>query len=150
MSAITFDDTHWPLLLIHFTGAPSLAQTETYLGRRLDYLRRPEPHLIIYDTHRIRFISSEVRQRHMEWSRATEALRREKLLGNALIVTSPLVRLAMSLAVNVVRAEVPYFVAPALPEAALWSAGRLEERGYPAAAERIRQHFAPLAAPRSH
>ena len=147
MSGITFDDTHWPLLLLRFEGTPTPEQLEAYLARRLEYLRRQERHGIVYDTRQVRFITSEVRQRHADWSREHQAPRRQFLVGNALIISSPIIRLTMNLVLSLGGEKVPYSVAATVPEGALWVAQRLREAGETEPAERLRHHFEPLAQP---
>ncbi|WP_309896022.1 hypothetical protein [Archangium sp.] len=145
MSAITFDDTHWPLLLLRFEGTPTPEQLEAYLARRLEYLQRQERHGIVYDTRQARLITSQVRQRHAAWSREHQAQRRQFLVGNALIIPSPVIRLSMNLVLSLGGAKVPYSVAATVPEGALWVAHRLHEAGETEPAERLRRHFEPLA-----
>jgi hypothetical protein len=147
MSAITFDDTHWPLLLLRFEGTPTPEQLEAYLVRRLEYLQRQERHGIVYDTRQAHLITSHVRQRHAAWSREHQAPRQRFLVGNALIISSPVIRLSMNLVLSLGGAKVPYSVAATLPEAALWVAHRLHEAGDTEPAERLRHHFEPLAQP---
>jgi len=147
MSSITFDDSHWPLLLLRFEGVPTAQQFEAYLARRLEYLQRQERHGIVYDTRQTRLITSELRQRHSAWSREHNALRQRFLVGNALIITSPVIRLTMNMVLSLGREKVPYSVAATVPEAALWIASRLSDAGDVEPAERLRRHFEPLAHP---
>ncbi|HYO53677.1 hypothetical protein [Archangium sp.] len=141
MSTTLFDESLWPLLVIHFSGIPTSEEFEAYLSRRLDYLRRYERHAIVYDTRRVRLLPAEMRTRHVVWTREHEALRREMLVANAIVITSPVIRLTLNLALHAMRDDVPYFVAPTLSEAALWAADRLRDVGHPIPAERIRRHF---------
>jgi hypothetical protein len=143
MSSITFDETHWPLLIVRFSGVATPEEFEAYLAHRLACMRRQERHVVIYDTRKARLIPSEHRQRHVEWIREYEALRDQTLLGNALIITSPVIRLTMNLVIHLRSDVLPYFVAATLPQAALWGADRLRDAGEVATAEGLRQHFEP-------
>jgi hypothetical protein len=147
MSSILFDDSHWPLLLIRLEGAPAPEQLEAYLARRLEYMRRQERHGIVYDTRHTRLITTELRQRHTAWSQEHKVLRQHFLVGNALIITSPFIRLTMNMVLHLGGAKVPYSVAATMPEAALWIANRLHDAGDVEPAERLRRHFEPLAPP---
>jgi len=147
MSSITFDDSHWPLLLLRFEGTPTSEQLEAYLARRLEYLRRQQRHGIVYDTLQTRLITSEIRQRHTAWSREHRAARLRFTVGNALVMTSPFMRLTMNLVLSLGGEKVPYSVAATVPEAALWIANRLHDAGDVEPAERLRRHFEPLAHP---
>ena len=63
----TFDDSHWPLLGMRLTGELSRTEFETFLDRCTQYLQRGERHLSILDASALRFLSTEQRQRHVEW-----------------------------------------------------------------------------------
>jgi hypothetical protein len=147
MSSITFDDSHWPLLLLRFEGTPTAERFEAYLARRLEYLHRQERHGIVYDTRQAHLIPAELRQRHAAWSREHNAARQRFIVGNALIITSPFIRLTMNLVLSLGGEKVPYSVAATVPEAALWVAHRLHDAGDVEPAERLRRHFEPLAHP---
>ncbi len=147
MSSITFDDSHWPLLLLRFEGTPTAEQLEVYLARRVEYLRRQERHGVVYDTRQARVITSEIRQRHTAWSREHRAPRLRFIVGNALVITSPFIRLTMNMVLSLGGEKVPYSVAATVPEAALWIANRLHDAGDVEPAERLRRHFEPLAHP---
>lgn len=126
---------------MRFSGVPTREELEAYLARRLACLRRGERHGIVYDTRQVRLIPPELRARHTEWTREHEALRRQGMLGNALVITSPVIRLTISLAVHLRWEGVPYCVTATVPEAALWMAQRLEDEGQTEPAGRIRRHF---------
>lgn len=146
MNSISFDEAHWPLLIVRFTGLPSEERFDAYLAQRLEYLRRGERHVVVYDTRQARVITSEMRQRHVEWMHQHEALRYQTVLGHALIITSPFFRLTMGVVLGLKRGRTaPYSVWASLPPAALWGADRLAEAGEGAAAERLRHDFAPAA-----
>jgi hypothetical protein len=138
---IEFDDTLWPLLIIRIAGRPTMRDLEAYLDRRLEYMRRPERHVLLYDTSDLRMPSNEMNQRHVAWLKEHDALIQEKVVATSVIITSPLVRLTASAMAHFWRSRVPYHITANLPEAARWAADRLHDAGYPVQANLIRQRF---------
>jgi hypothetical protein len=147
----TFDDSQWPLLGVRLIGEPSRQEFEAYLDRSTQYLQRGERHLCIFDMSALRLLSTEQRQRHVEWLEANAALMRKTLLGLACVITSPTVVLTMSVIFHVRPPPVPYTILSRLDAAGAWAARRLEEAGLRDPAERVRRLFSvgTLVAPAS-
>jgi hypothetical protein len=137
----TFDDSLWPLLGVRLSGEPSPQQFEAYLARSTQYLQRGESHVCIFDVSTLRLLSSEQRQRQVEWLKANAALMRQTLLGVVYVVTSPVIRLTMSVIFHFESPNVPYAIRPNLDAAGAWAAMRLTESGLRAPAERIRRQL---------
>jgi hypothetical protein len=140
-SAITFDDSLWPLLVVRFSGTPTNQQFEDYLATRQMYLDRREKHALIYDTVRFNVLTNEQRQRQINWLRERTKLMQDTSLGSALVIVSPVMRLTLSIVLQFSQAKTPTYAARSLPEAARWAAGRLEDAGLVKAAQRVRVHF---------
>ncbi|WP_147333207.1 hypothetical protein [Archangium gephyra] len=140
--SITLDDSFWPLLTVQIRGAVPLASFEDYLAQRLTYLQRPEKHVTLFDMRNAPMLSSDVRQLQAEWLKQHGALLDAQMLGHALVITSPLLRLMMSTFLKVrPRSHTPYVVTPNLSDAARWGLKVLEEAGSTPPAERIKAHF---------
>lgn len=140
---ISVDDTHWPLLVIRHTGVPQPEDLEAYLARLDALLHRPERRVVLMDSRQGGLASPELRQRQVQWLADNERLLRDKLLGTAYIVTSPFIRLALSIALHIKPPPGLYLVTPSLQEAVQWAAERFEEAGLPAEAARVRQCQVP-------
>ena len=134
-----FDDSHWPLLGVRLTGELSRQEFEAYLDRSTQYLQRGERHLCIFDLRALWLLSSEQRQRHVEWLETNAALMRQSLLGLAYVITSPTVVLSMSVIFHFRPPPVPYTIVPHLDAASAWVARHLDEAGLRAPAERVRR-----------
>ena len=91
--SLLVDDAFWPLLIVQFQGTVSLPRFEEYLAQRLTYLQREEKHVILFDMRHAPMLSSELRHRQSEWLKLHSALLDSKVLGHALVITSPLLRL---------------------------------------------------------
>ncbi|HLM44198.1 MAG TPA: hypothetical protein VK458_10030, partial [Myxococcaceae bacterium] len=73
-ASIAFDDTLWPLLIIRISGKPTMRELETYLDQRLEYMRRPERHVLLYDTSQLRLPANDLNQRHVAGLKEHDAL----------------------------------------------------------------------------
>lgn len=146
-ASIEFDDTLWPLLIIHISGKPTMRELEAYLDKRLEYMRRPERHVLLYDTSQLRLPANDLNQRHVAWLKEHDALIQQKVVATSVIITSPLIRLTVSAMAHFWRSPVPYHLTATLPEAARWAADRLHEAGFHVQANLIRQRFGASVSP---
>ena len=140
--SITFDDAHWPLLISRFQGTATDAEYEAYLARATSYLQRGELYVTVTDMSQYPMPPAAHRQRQAEWLKEHERRMCEHLLGCALVVTSPLVRLALSAVFHIQPMPTPYIIVPDMASGAKWAADRLENAGLIHAAGRVRDHFA--------
>lgn len=141
-SGFEFDDSLWPLLLIRFTGNPGMQELETYLAKRLEYMRRNEPHVLLYDTRNARMLSNPLTQRHVAWMKEHDELRRKTVVASTVVITSPVIRLTASAVLHFWPAKTPYHFCATLGEAVNWAADWLHKTGHPHKAHQVRQHLA--------
>jgi hypothetical protein len=140
-SPLVVDDSLWPLLIVEIRGTVPLARFEEYLAQRLTYLQRPEKHVTLFDMRHAPMLSSKLRHLQSEWLKQHGALLDAQMLGHALVITSPLLRLTMSTFLKVRPRNAPYLVTPHLNDAAHWCLEALEEAGSNPPADRIKAHF---------
>ncbi|HYO65517.1 MAG TPA: hypothetical protein VEU33_05495 [Archangium sp.] len=139
MSAIImFDDSRWPLLLLRVTGAMSDKQFGAFLAQSDTYLARGEKYVSILDLGQVGLPSPAQRQMQAEWIRRHDAPLRELVLGNANIITSAPIRLALSLIFHLNPLPMPYAAVADMDSALRFVLGKLEEGGRRDDAERIR------------
>ncbi|MFY0572830.1 hypothetical protein ACN28E_54620 [Archangium lansingense] len=137
---VDFDDESlWPLLLVGYVGTPSAEQQEEYQARLSACLRRGEKYVSIIDTRSFVGIPMAQRQRMAEFLKEQEDLFRQVSLGTCLLITSPMVRLIVSVVFHLKPMPSPYYVAASMPAALDWVIGRLEAAGLTEDAARIRQ-----------
>jgi hypothetical protein len=150
LAPISVDDSLWPLVIVRMVGTSSPAEFEAYLEKRLEFLRRGQPHLhlVEVDTSRNCPLPPEQRQRLVKWMAQHEEAIRQRLLGLAYATDSAQVRLTLSLIFHSKAPTYPYVVVPNLALGGAWAAGRLNEAGLHADAERVRGHFGLLRHPR--
>jgi hypothetical protein len=140
-SPIIVDDSLWPLIIVRFERDPSAQEFAEYLARRSMYLERPEQTVSILDASRVRTGTAEQRQLQAEWIKRNAALLRQRSLGSAHIISSPVIRLVTSLILHVQPIPTPHIVVSGMNEAVAWALKRLEGAGDTLAAERVRHHF---------
>jgi hypothetical protein len=138
---ITFDDSLWPLLVTRVAGAMTDKQFEEFLARSTTYVERGEKYVSITDVAQVGIPSAAQRQMQAEWIRQHEVALRERVLGNANIITSAPIRLALSLIFHLKPLPMPYAAVGDMDSALRFVTAKLEESGMGAEAERIRRHF---------
>ena len=142
MSAIiTFDDSLWPLLVIRVTGAMSDKDFEAYLARSSAMVERGERYVSITDLSKAGLPSAEQRRLQAEWLREYEAALGKQVLGNASIITSAPIRLAVSLVFSIKPLPMPNVAVSDMDSALRYVIGKLEEGGFVSEAERVRSHY---------
>jgi hypothetical protein len=140
----SFDESQWPLLVVKLTGEPSSLAFEDYLTRSTQYLQRQERHVCVFDVSALQILSSEQRQRQVEWLKANEVLMSRTLLGVSYVVTSPVVRLTLGVIFHFKPPPAPYAFHTHLREAREWATMRLDEAGLRTSAKRIRRMGSPM------
>ena len=129
---ITFDDASWPLLTVSFTGKNSLQDFDAYLEKVTEYLHRGEKHVVVLDTRGLTTGPTlEQRQRQVGWIHANLSALRQRSLGNAFVITSPFIRLAMNIVYQLQPLPTPYTIVGDIKVARSWALGRLQAAGLP-------------------
>lgn len=140
-SYVRLDDSRWPLQVVKFVGGVTLRQHEQIMAEMTASLRRRERHISLIDLSQGAIPTAEQRQRYAAWIQENEALMREVLLGMAIVVTSPAMRLTVSTVFHLRPLPVPYFIASWELDAAAWSIALLEDQGLRPQAERLRSQY---------
>lgn len=125
----TFDDSRWPVLHLWLPGTLTAHGHEECLATFAGYLRRGERFLLIVDLSRVGLVPIEQRWRQVEWFEEHERPLREQVLGTAVILVSPIVRLSVSTILFFKPLPLPLATFPHLAAAEAWAAERLQEAG---------------------
>ncbi|QRK12861.1 hypothetical protein JQX13_24210 [Archangium violaceum] len=123
----TFDDSRWPMLHLWLPGTLPAQGLEESLAAVSRYLLRGERFLIIIDMSRVGIIPLEQRWRLVEWLDAHKQPLRERMIGVAIIVASPVVQLSVSAVLFARPLPFPNISCPDLSSAEAWAAKRLQE-----------------------
>jgi hypothetical protein len=141
LASTTTDESLWPLLISRFEGRATDADFETWLTRGSALLQRRERHVVVIDLTRIEVPTAAQRWRQAEWLEAHAELMREWQLGCALVITSPFLRMTLSVIHHVRPIPVPYVVVSDVAAGVEWGLAQLEEAGMQVQAERIRRRL---------
>ena len=139
----TYDDSFWPLLLIRLEGELSDQEFEKFFAHGHATLERRERYASLFDLSRMALPSAEQRQQLVTFSKEIEPLLREYLLGSAFVITSPFLRLTLSLVFHLARTTAPHVVVPTEASGVEWALTRLHQSGFSAQAGHIRLHYFP-------
>ncbi|QRK13347.1 hypothetical protein JQX13_26910 [Archangium violaceum] len=140
-ASFTFDDSLWPLLIFRLTGVLPDKQFAELLARSSTYVERGERYAFISDMSHAGLFTATQRQMQVAWIHKHEAALRERVLGSATIITSPPIRLSLSLIFHLKPLPMPNAVFADMDAAVRYILGKLEEGGLVSEAERIRHHF---------
>ncbi|ATB34340.1 hypothetical protein [Melittangium boletus] len=144
MSAtLTFDDSHWPLVILRITGVMTNGQFAQFLAGSTSVLARGGKYASITDVSQAGIPPLAQCRQLAEWMRQHEARMREHVLCNAIVAPSASLRLSMSLVFHLMPPPMPHIAVSDMASAVDFALARLvdAERGSDAA--RIRRHFAP-------
>ena len=123
---VSFDDSLWPLLVVKFIGTTSDHEFEAYLEKMSAYLQRGDKYVCIYDSTEMKDSPLVHRQRQLEWLKANDAPLRQWMIGTGFIVTSPVIRLAMSVINQLNKPPCPSSAVANMKAALEWAAERFK------------------------
>ncbi|HEX8439803.1 STAS/SEC14 domain-containing protein [Archangium sp.] len=124
-----FDDSRWPLLQLRLPGTLSSQGHETCLADFNGYLGRGEKFALLVDLARVGLVPLDQRWRQVEWFSEHELTLRQLLLGTALVVTSPVVRLSISAMLYFKPLPIPLATFAHLGAAEDWASDRIRDAG---------------------
>jgi hypothetical protein len=124
-----FDDSRWPMLLLRLPGTLSSRGHEECLAALSGYLRRGEKFALLVDLARVGLVPLDQRWRQVEWFSEQELNLRQLLLGTAVVVTSPVVRLSISAILYFKPLPLPLATFAQLNTAEAWAAERIRDVG---------------------
>ena len=146
MSAVlTFDDSLWPLVIFRCVGVMTNPQFDEFLARSESFLERDQPYVSITDMSQAGIPPLEQCRKLAEWLHTHEARLSERVLCNAILVTSAPLRLSMSLVFHL-KKSMPRRAVSDMGEALQFAVDKLNEAGRPADAQRILHGFTTAGA----
>jgi hypothetical protein len=126
---IGVDDRYWPIVVFRFAGELSLAELDDYLAKMELLLDRPgrSGGLVLHE--KVRAWDSAMVRRQAAWMKANADRIREKSLGVALVVTSPLLRGLLRAILWIQPMPQAHRVFADIPSALAWLSERLASGG---------------------
>ncbi len=137
----TTDDSLWPLLISRLSGRATDADFEAFLAQASAFLEGEERYVLVVDLSRLDVPTAAQRWRLAEWLETHAASMQKRLLGCAFVITSPFLRMTLSVIHHVRPIPVPFVVVSDVASGVEWSVARLEESELQAPLGRIRQRF---------
>ena len=126
---IEVDDRYWPVVLFRFAGQVTLAELNDYLAKMEQLLDRPgrSSGLVVHQS--ARAWDSAMVRRQAAWMKSHAERIREKSLGVALVVTSPILRGILRAILWIQPMPQPHKVFGDIPSALAWLSERLASAG---------------------
>jgi hypothetical protein len=127
---IHVDHSRLPLVVIRFEGAPSDDEFVRYLddvAREVFALDRP--HGMVIDAARMTSMSAKQRRMQADWMEKHDASVRRNSVGNAMVITSPLIRGALTAILWIRPMPGEHVVVSTFAEAERWIIEKLRARG---------------------
>jgi hypothetical protein len=126
MDSIAIDDSGYPLVVVTFEGTVDDATFDGYLKRMDDYVARRQRNAFVFDASGAGRTPAPQRRKQAEWMKINEATLRAFSAGCAFVITSPLVRGALTAILWLQNIPSPYTVVGTRSEAERWARAQLQ------------------------
>ncbi|MBX3245637.1 MAG: hypothetical protein KF901_00500 [Myxococcales bacterium] len=117
MGSFTVDSEAWPLVRVTYVGAVDDAAFERYLDEQAALLDRRAPYVILFDARRSGMPSAKQRQRMAEYMRDRNAEIARYCKKGVFVISSPLIRGALTAILWLQPLPFPHDVVATLDEA---------------------------------
>lgn len=121
---ITIDESRFPLVMVKYRGAVTDAEFDSYLSTITAFIERGRRFGAVLDTRHASAASATQRRRQAMWLREHQAELPALCLGCAFVVTSPIMRGALTAIFWIQPLAFPYVICAGLHDAVSW----VEER----------------------
>lgn len=119
------DTTDWPLVLLTTEGDINPADLERHLAEYRALLDRNLPFGVVYDASKIGRVDAHIRRRYAEFHQENNEDFRRLCRGIGFVITSSLVRGALTAVLWMVELPFPYKIFATREEAAAWTRRQL-------------------------
>lgn len=127
---VQVDSSRLPLVLIRFEGTLSDEELAGYLAQLTrEVISQRQPYGMIFDAQRVAGVTAKQRRMQAEWMAEHEDALRRHSVGNAFVITSPLIRGALTAILWVRPMPGEHVVVSTVQEAERWVTDRLKARG---------------------
>ena len=123
---VAIDDAAFPLVRVTFgDGEPTDAEFDAYLNTLLSLSERQQPHVLLINAEKAKFLRAELRIRQGEWLKKYDVLIRTYLLGCAFYVPAAIAKIMLKAIFLVQKPAFAYVVSDRVEEAEAWATARL-------------------------
>ncbi len=127
---IHVDVSRLPLVVLRFEGSPSDEEFSRYLDQvAREVFALDRPHGMVVDAARLTSMSAKQRRMQAEWMEKHDATVRRNSVGNALVITSPIIRGALTAILWIRPMPGDHVVVSTYGEAERWIVEKLRARG---------------------
>ncbi|HSC89002.1 MAG TPA: hypothetical protein VLC09_17090 [Polyangiaceae bacterium] len=130
---LSFDESRWPLIVVTYPEDTTEAEFVEHLGKLSANIRRTaaaqSQTALIYDITSGYRAPARVRQQQADWMKANASQIKGHCAGIAFVMTSSLVRGALTAILWMSAMPTAYTVVATVAEAESWCADRLREKG---------------------
>lgn len=135
--AIHIDDSAFPLVVIRYVGSTSDEEFQRYLSRMEELVvARREINAVILDASKADAATAKQRKMQADWMKGHEAALRRYCVGNAFVITSTVVRGALTAIFWLQPPAAPSSVFGSFAAAEAWALEQLAAAGAPASPPR--------------
>jgi len=129
MGAIQFDDTRFPLVVVTFNGTATDAEFSDYLARMSELVSRKQKNVTVFDARSSGVVPAIQRKRQADWIAANRQGLKEYSCGSAFVISSAVVRGALTAILWLQPIPVSHIVLGSVEEAERWAMQRLVTEG---------------------
>jgi hypothetical protein len=131
---IHVDDTRHPLVVVRFVGDIADHELTSYLAEMESrVLARRQTSATVMDATLVRSVTARQRRMQAEWMEKHEEALARVSVGSAFVITSAMVRGALTAILWLKPMPTPHVVVSTVAEAEAWCRAKLRERGVEAA-----------------
>jgi hypothetical protein len=128
---IQFDETRFPIVVVKFAGTATDAEFGDYLSTMSRMLGKKQVTATILDATEAGATSALQRRRQADWLKKNADVLKLYSVGTAFVITSPLVRGALTAILWVQPMPAPHTLVATLPEAEAWAKKQLAQHPLP-------------------
>ncbi len=130
MKYVAIDKSKFPVIALQFGNfEPSAQQFEEYLDEMQKLYESEEKYVIIFDSSKSQYLSTENRIKQGVWMKKNDALTKEKVLGLAFVVPSIMIRMLLNAIFLIQKPSVDYKVCTKMEEAVEWAEEKVASVG---------------------
>lgn len=129
MSAVVFDDSSWPVIIVRFPPSCTDAEFDAYLDGLKSRLLRGDRTCTIMDAREAGLFPPVQRKRQADWLATNRALLLKAQVGTAFVITNPVVRGVLTAITWIQPMPSEHTVVATMAEAERWAWAQLRKAG---------------------